>query len=117
MNATELACGVTVFHESVPARVTGTTALRCPASGPQDVRVYLTLAEFERATGGALTPDGRVVLVNANDRRITEVDLDVLDQLEKQGWVESVDTTTIRMTDKGRWWLAKFVKANRFLGG
>lgn len=97
----------------VPARMT--TALRCPASGPQDVRVYLTLAEFERAAGGALTNDGRVFLLDERGGPLSEIDLAVLDTLENQGWVELADGQTMRMTvtQKGRFWLAKFLKANR----
>lgn len=112
MTATELMGGAAVLvgiPEPVPARV----ALRCLPSGPQDVRVYLTLAEFSQATGGALTPDGRVLLLNAGRERMTEVDLDILDVLEAEGWVEATDTKTMRVTDRGRYWLAKWLKANR----
>lgn len=100
---------VNFFPDSVPAR----NALRCPPTGPQDVRVYLTLAEFAEATGGALTSDGRVILLNDHRQQMTEVNLDVLDVLEAEGWVESENERTMRITDKGCWWLAKWKKANR----
>lgn len=105
------------WGQTVPARMPPPRPVVCPASGPADVRAYVTLAEIDRADSGALTPDGRVAVVVTAEQRVTEIDLHILDQLETLKWVEYPDEKSIRVSEKGRYWLAKFYKANRFRGG
>lgn len=112
MNAQNLLVAAALGDYRVPTR-----PAVCPPGGPDDVRVYVSLAEIDRADRGAVTPDGRVVVVCTAEERVTELNLNVLDQLESLGWVEYPDERSVRLTDRGRYWLAKFGKANRFRPG
>ncbi len=89
----------------------------CPPGGPTDVRVYATLHSIATADGGLIGADGKVATIHSADKRVVLHDDAIIGGLLESGWLESVDHKTVRVTDRGNYWLDKFHKANRLKPG
>lgn len=87
---------------------------KCPASGPQSLLLYATMDALNTASGGLIGSDGRVAVTNPESNRVTLLDLTVIDQLRDLKWIEEPDAVSLRLTEKGRWWLAKFYRQNGY---
>ena len=63
--------------------------------------------------------EGKVVTLHPEKQMVVEHDDAMIAAMldEKMGLLESVDHQTIRLTDKGRYWLDRFSKVNRFKFG
>jgi hypothetical protein len=89
-------------------------AFKLPPAGPRDQRVWLTLLALRECDVGGIEPDsGRVFVGDSAGRVKYEVDPADLDELAALGWVDdgrAVDE--LHLTDKGVYWLARFVRLN-----
>lgn len=86
--------------------------LRTPPGKPTDPRLYLTLRLIERASAAVLTNDGVLVLVGESGKSYPQ-DLDVVDELQRLGWVELHSVDAVTVTQTGAYWSERFGKLNR----
>jgi hypothetical protein len=84
-------------------------------------RLYLTLASLSFSSRGSYTPDGRQyaqVEVSELDRTDWLILPDEIDRLEAWGWIELLppgsdeppDHAKMQVTDRGDYWLKKWLK-------
>jgi hypothetical protein len=87
---------------------------KVPAAGPRDPRLYLTALALLDADAGSIDPDtGRLWVGNRRRKVRYEVDPAVLDRLIELGWVDDTRAhDELHLTEAGRYWLARFLKAN-----
>jgi predicted methyltransferase len=86
--------------------------LRTPPGKPTDVRLYVTLRLIERASAAVLTEDGVLVLVGESGHEYPQ-DLEVVDELERLGWIVTHDVDAVTVTEQGKWWSKRFGDMNR----
>jgi hypothetical protein len=79
-------------------------------------RTMFSLAALDNADGGRFTPEGRVwVVVRGQLWEVLGAELDALAGL---GWLDLLPdagdgTAAVRVTEKGRYWLTRWVNRNR----
>ena len=87
-----------------------------------DDRLHLTLAALAVAARGRYTPDGRqYATVEIDERQRVEWQIlpAELDRMEAWGWIEllppaeGTGDAPVRVTEKGDYWLTKWLKRNR----
>jgi hypothetical protein len=76
---------------------------------PTDVMVDLLL--LDNSTSGGFTHDGRLAVRTAKGPAV--IDPASLDVLSERGWLEYVGTDSVKVTERGRYWLTRWVKAHR----
>ena len=88
---------------------------RTPPGKPADPRLYLTLRLVERAASAHLTDDGVLIVVGQTGQMYPQ-DLDVVDELERLGWIETHSVDSVTVTTTGAYWSERFGKFNRVMG-
>lgn len=94
---------------------TGGKRLKLPAGGPTDPAVYLTLLALMDCPEGCLDPDDSEALWACDPlkRERFRLDLGVIDELTRRGWLDdSQGFDVLAVTERGKWWLGKFLKGN-----
>lgn len=87
---------------------------KVPAAGPRDPVVWLTLLALHDSDRGAIDPEtGDVYVGNTLLKVRYKVKPAHLDELIACGWVDDTrGHDELCVTDKGRYWLARFVRLN-----
>lgn len=90
------------------------TSHKVPAVGPRDPVVWLTLLALHDSDRGAIEPEtGDVWVGNTAAKVKYRIDPAHLDELISLGWIDDgKGFDELAVTEKGRYWLAKFVKLN-----
>jgi hypothetical protein len=89
--------------------------LKVPPKGPTDAAVYvalLTVLDCDQGTFGDDDPDTLWACDTARRERYP-VPLVLVDELVTLGWLDDGQGyDVLAVTERGKWWLGKFLKAN-----
>lgn len=90
------------------------TAHRCPANAPQRPELYQTLLVLAEKPDGVIEQEtGRLWACFPAERKRYPLDLGVIDELEKLGWVSLDDGhDEVTVTARGSYWANRFIRLN-----
>lgn len=90
------------------------TAYRCPPNAPADERLYLTVLVLANCDQGLIEREsGQLWAIDVGRRVRYAIDLEVIDELERLGWIDTASTHDgVSVTARGRYWVKRFAKLN-----